>query len=75
MPNPSNGLIHIQTDFSNNPEPIIFEISNLNGQVLIREKLSTQESKSIITKFLQPGLYFLTEINQKGAISQKFVVN
>ncbi len=73
-PNPANDVLNIEFSTSLNlaEQPIIIEISNALGQVVLNEVLITQNVK-LKTNFLPSGIYYLELKTLNGLVHKNFV--
>lgn len=62
-----------QIQLTNNSSPVIMEIINVEGQIILSRKMN--EIFSFNTAHLPSGIYFLKATNAEGNFLRKFVVN
>jgi thiol-disulfide isomerase/thioredoxin len=74
-PNPSKGLINIQSDYISGP--IKYHVYDLSGKVIYSDDtiLPKQEKISIDLSWLKRGVYIIRIFNEQNELNQKLIIH
>jgi len=76
FPNPSKGIVTVETEFASMPDFITLQISNTLGQIMSIEKLhpATNIFHTFSISDVSPGIYFLTVTTNNEILSKLLIV-
>jgi len=71
-PNPVNDELTI--DLNPDMEDVMIEITNVNGEVVLRNQYSNNKTLKLDVSVLSPGVFVVKIVGEKGVVSAKIII-